>query len=136
MKFYPAIILASFVGLALGGIAGSGLALPTRSVYVVTELDQIIDPAAYDELKKSMGQSAGMEAQMADGRYLVRTEDIAPLDGVAPKAISIISFNNEAKAKEYYENIKDLRAIRMKAAKSRSFIIGVCADRGRLASNC
>jgi uncharacterized protein (DUF1330 family) len=136
MKVYLAIILASLVGLALGGITGSSLALPTRSVYVVTELDEITDSAAYDELKKSMGPSAVIEAQMADGRYLVRTEDIAALDGVAPKAIVIIAFGNEAKAKAYYDNIKDVRAIRMKAAKSRSFIIGVCSDRGTLASNC
>jgi uncharacterized protein (DUF1330 family) len=136
MKMYWAMSLASTVGLALGGIAGSSLALPTRSVYVVTELEQITDPAAYDQLKKTMGPSAVVETQMADGRYLVRTEDIAALDGAAPKAISIISFNNEAKAKEYYENTKDVRGIRMKAANSRSFIIRVCSDRGRWVSNC
>ena len=61
-------------------------------------------------------------AQIADGRYLARTENILALDGAAPKAIAIISFDSEAKAKAYYENSKDLTSARMKVGTTRSFI--------------
>ncbi len=134
MKVYWMIVLAAAVGLGMGLIGGFGLAAPVRTALVVIELDQITDMAAYESLKKSMSMQAVVEAQFEDGRYLARSEDITALDGDAPKGIVIISFDTAAKAKAYYENTKEITAMRMKAAKSRAFIAGVCLDRGKLAS--
>ncbi len=136
MKVRWAIIIAIGVGLGLGGVAGFSLAAPSKSAYLLIELDQITDAATFDALKHSMSMQAAVEAQMANGRYLARTEDIAALDGIPPKAVVIIAFDSEAKAKAYYENIKQITAMRVKAAKSRSFIVGVCSERGRLSTGC
>ena len=135
MKILYATTLALAIGLGLGVIATRGLAAPTRSVYVVVELDEITNADQYEALKK-MGPKAAVETQFADGRYLARTENVTALDGTAPKAIAIIAFDNDAKAKAYYQNSKEITAMRMKAAKSRSFIVEVCLDRGLLVPNC
>ena len=76
------------------------------------------------------------EAQFEDGRYLARTENVTGLDGTAPKAIIIIAFDNEAKAKAYYDSSKEITAMRMKATKSRAFIVSVCTEGGKLLPNC
>jgi uncharacterized protein (DUF1330 family) len=127
--------LAIAIGLALGVIATRGLAAPTRTVYVVIELDEITDADHYEALKK-MAPRGAVEAQFADGLYLARTENVTALDGTAPKAIVIIAFDNAAKAKAYYESSKEITAMRMKATKSRSFIVEICSERGKLVPNC
>jgi uncharacterized protein (DUF1330 family) len=135
MKLRLAITFGA-IGLMLGPIGGFGLAAPTRSAYVVIELDQITDTATYEALKQSMGMQAVVETEMANGRYLARTEDVAALDGTPPKAVALIAFDNDAKAKAYYENTKEMTAMRMKAAKSRAFLVQVCSERGKLLLNC
>ncbi len=134
MKVRWAITLATAIGLGLAVIGGFSLAAPTRSVYVVIEFDKITDAATYDALKKSMAPQAVVETQLADGRYLARTENVIPLDGTPPKAIVIIAFDSEAKAKAFYENTKEITAMRMKAAESRSFIVRLCSERGNLST--
>ena len=124
------------IGLGLAAFWGVSLAAPAQSVYVVIELDQITDADAFDVLKKSMGPRAVIETQYADGRYLARSEDITALDGDSPKAIVIIAFDNQAKAKAFYENTKEITAMRMKAAKSRAFVVTVCTERGSLLGGC
>jgi uncharacterized protein (DUF1330 family) len=83
-----------------------------------------------------MGMQAVVETEMANGRYLARTEDVAALDGTPPKAVASIAFDNDAKAKAYYENTKEITAMRMKAAKSRAFVVQVCSERGKLLLSC
>jgi uncharacterized protein (DUF1330 family) len=128
------LVLGIMFGSAI--IGGAGSAVSTRSVFVVTEIDQITDNAGYDALKKAMAPRAVVEAQLADGRYLARTESVAALDGNPPKAIIILSFDSDAKAKTYYEGVKEITAERMKATKSRSFIVAICSERGALSSGC
>jgi len=136
MKIRWAINVVIVIALGLAAIWGVSLAAPAKSVYVVIELDQITDAAAFDALKKSMGPRAVVETQHADGRYLARSEDITSLDGDSPKAIVIIAFDNQAKAKAYYENTKEITAMRMKAAKSRAFIVTLCSERGSSLAGC
>ncbi len=135
MKFHRAITFAMGLGLVIGAIAGSSLAVPSRSVYVVIELDQITDANGYEALK-SESMQAVVGAQMTDGRYLARTDEISALDGTPPKAIVIIAFESEAKARTFYENEKDTTARRMKVSRSRSFIVNVCSIDGKLSSSC
>jgi uncharacterized protein (DUF1330 family) len=122
------------VGIALGGLTTFTLAGPTRSVYVVTEVDEITDSDNFESLKKAM--TGVVEAEFQDGRYLARTQNITALDGAAPKAIVIIAFDSEAKAKAYHDNIKELSAVRMRTSKSRSFMVGLCSERGKLLAHC
>jgi uncharacterized protein (DUF1330 family) len=123
MKIRYAMALAIAVGLGLGVIGARGFAAQAkRSVYVVTEVDAITDTDSYKAIMK-MDPANVAEAKYVDGRYLASNEKIIPLDGTAPKAIVIIAFDNVVKAKAYYDNTKEIAAMRMKATKSRSFIV-------------
>jgi uncharacterized protein (DUF1330 family) len=135
MKIWYALTLAVAVGSGLGIIATRGLAAPTRAVYVVTELEEITDADRYEALQ-TMTMRGAIEAQFEDGRYLARTENVTALDGTAPKAIVIIAFDNEAKAKAYYNSSKEITATRKKATKSRSFLVERCTEQGKLVANC
>jgi|SRR6185437_2490937 uncharacterized protein (DUF1330 family) len=135
MKIRYAITLAVAIGLGLTVIATYGLAAPARKVYIVIELNEITDAGQYEALKK-MGARATVEAQFEDGRYLARTENVTPLDGTAPKAIVVVAFDNEAKAKAFYDSSKEITAMRMKATKSRAFIVDVCTEGGKLLPDC
>jgi uncharacterized protein (DUF1330 family) len=135
MKNWYVLTLAIAIGLGLGIIATRGLAAPTRAVYVVTELDEITDAGQYESLQ-TMAMRGAIEAQFEDGRYLARTENVTALDGTAPKAIVILAFDNEAKAKAYYNSSKEITATRMRATKSRSFLVERCTDQGKLVPNC
>jgi uncharacterized protein (DUF1330 family) len=135
MKIRHPITVAVAVGLGLTILATYGLAAPTRKAYVVIELDEITDADHFEVLKK-MGSQATVEVGVQNGRYLARTENVTALDGTPPKAIVIIAFDNEAKAKAYYDNSKEITAMRTKTTKSRAFIVDVCSDRGKLSQDC
>jgi uncharacterized protein (DUF1330 family) len=135
MKIRYPIALAVAIGLGLTVIATYASPAPTRKVYIVIELDEITDADHYEALKK-MGARASVEAEFEDGRYLARTENVTALDGTAPKAIVVVAFDNEAKAKAFYDNSKEISAMRMKATKSRAFIVEVCTEGGKLLPNC
>jgi uncharacterized protein (DUF1330 family) len=109
--------------LGLGAIASRGLAAQDRrAVYVVIDVNEITDADGFKALVK-MGPSSIVEVKDADGRYLARTENITALDGAAPKSFAIIAFDSVEKAKAYYDNMKQTTAMRIKATKSRSFIV-------------
>jgi uncharacterized protein (DUF1330 family) len=130
------VILGVTTILALGAMREVGSALPIRPVYLVVEINEIINTAEYEVLKKAMGPRAVVETQFANGRYLARTEDTVPLDGPAPRAIVIIAFDSESKAKSFYDATKEITALRLKASNSRSFIVGRCSEGGTLSSGC
>ena len=135
MKIRYAVTFSIAIGLGLGVIATRGLAAPTRAAYVVIEIDEITDADQFEALKKIAARGV-VDAKFADGRYLADTRNVTALDGTAPKAIAIIAFDNEAKAKAYYDGSKEITALRMKATKSRSFIVEICSERGKLVPNC
>jgi len=128
-------VITLLIGFGIGAlITPVSFAALTRSVYVITEVDDIVDASQYSALKDAM---AGIvEAQFQDGRFLARSDNITPLDGPAPKAIAIIAFESEAKARAYHENMRDLSAARAKASKARSFMVSLCTERGKLAADC
>jgi uncharacterized protein (DUF1330 family) len=123
MKIQYAVALAVAAGLALGFVAIRGLHAQSKPpVYVVIEINEISDVDGFKAFLK-MDPSNVVEVKDADGRYLVRTENVTALDGTAPKSFVIIAFDNVAKAKAYNDNIKEFAAIRNKTTKSRSFIV-------------
>jgi uncharacterized protein (DUF1330 family) len=123
MKIQYVVALAVATGLGLGSVAIRGLYAQSKSpVYVVIEINEISDVEGFKAFLK-MDPSNVVEVKDADGRYLVRTENVTALDGTAPKRFAIIAFDNAAKAKAYNDNIKEAAAIRIKTTKSRSFIV-------------
>lgn len=56
------------------------------------------------------------------GRYVVRSQNITAVDGVAPKRFVVIAFDTPEHAKAFSER-SDAQAIRAKTTKSRSFLV-------------
>jgi len=136
MKIWHTTALVIAVGLGLGFVATHGFAAqPKRAVYVVVEADEITDASRYEAMKKR-GPANIVEAKFVNGRYLARTENVTSLDGTAPKGIVIITFDNAAKAKAYYDNTKETTAMRFEGTKSRAFLVEVCLVRGQLLPSC
>jgi uncharacterized protein (DUF1330 family) len=123
VRIQYAVALVIAIGFGLGAIASRGLAAQDkRTVYVVIDVNEITDADGFKALVK-MGPSSIVEVKDEDGRYLARTENITALDGTASKAFAIIAFDSVEKAKAYYDNMKQTTAMRIKATKSRSFIV-------------
>jgi uncharacterized protein (DUF1330 family) len=123
MRIQRTIALAVAVGLSLGVIATWSLAAQAkRTFYVVIEVDEITDADSYKAMTK-MGPANIVEVKHADGRYFVRTDNLAALDGVAPKRFVMIAFDSMEKANGFYQNTKEMTAMRIKATKSRAFIV-------------
>ena len=123
MRIQRTIALAVAVGLSLGVIATWSLAAQAkRTFYVVIEVDEITDADGYKAMTK-MGPANIVEVKHADGRYFVRTDNLAALDGVAPKRFVMIAFDSMDKANGLYQNTKEMTAMRIKATRSRAFIV-------------
>ena len=123
MRIQRTIALAVAVGLSLGVIATWSLAAQAkRTFYVVIEVDEITDADGYKAMTK-MGPANIVEVKHADGRYFVRTDNLAALDGAAPKRFVMIAFDSMDKANGLYQNTKEMTAMRIKATKSRAFIV-------------
>jgi len=123
MRTRFAVVLVVAIGLGLGAIASRGLAAQAKPpVFVVVDVNEITDADGFKALLKT-GPANIVEVKGEDGRYLARTDNITALDGIAPKAIAIIAFDSVEKAKAYYDNMKSTTAKRIKATKSRAFIV-------------
>jgi len=125
MKLQHALTLALGIGLGIGaGFLSYRLhAAPTVPVYVVIEVDQITDAEAFKQNVVTKNATAIVEAQYEDGRYIARTDTVASLDGAPPRYLTILQFQNAQKAQAYYANMKEITAARLKASKSRAFIV-------------
>ncbi|MGB9043937.1 MAG: DUF1330 domain-containing protein [Pseudolabrys sp.] len=123
MRIQHTIALAVVVGLGLGVIATRGLAAQAkRTFYVVIEVDEINDADGYKAMTK-IGPTNIVEVKHADGRYLVRTNNLVSLDGAPPKRFVMIAFDSMERANGFYQNTKEMTAMRIKATKSRAFIV-------------
>ena len=123
MRIQHTIALAVAVGLGVGVIATRGLAVQAkRTFYVVIEVDEITDADGYKAMTK-IGPANIVEVKHADGRYLARTDNLGALDGAAPRGFVMIAFDSMDKAIGFYQNTKEMTAMRIKATKSRAFIV-------------
>jgi len=123
MRIQHTIALAVVVGLGLGVIATRGLAAQAkRTFYVVIEVDEITDADGYKAMTK-IGPTNIVEVKHADGRYLVRTNNLVSLDGAPPKRFVMIAFDSMERANGFYQNTEEMTAMRIKATKSRAFIV-------------
>jgi uncharacterized protein (DUF1330 family) len=123
MKTSFKLAIALVAGAVAGGMAGQGLrAQTTPPTYVVTDISEITDP---DGFKAVLAKAAPSSVGEFGGRYVMRTENIVPVEGVAPKRFVVIAFDSLEKSKAWLasENQKEIRAMRDKTTKSRQFIV-------------
>ena len=110
-------VSTSLLGAALGAAAVTALwAQAAPPVYLVIDISEISDKAAMS--------AAVSSAPPANA--LVRTQKATQLDGSpAPARFVILQFENEAKAKEWFNSpgTAAISAVRLKATKSRAFLV-------------
>jgi uncharacterized protein (DUF1330 family) len=113
-----AIALAAAVALsAVAGTGSSAQSLPPT--YFVVDFSEITDPEGF----KAPAAKATPEILAGfGGKYMVRSQNITAVEGVAPKRLVIIAFDTPEHAKAWAEQ-PDPRAIRAKTTKSRSFLV-------------
>jgi len=115
------LTLAVLAGVVLGATAIQGLNAQSKPLaYIIAEVD-VTDAAVYQtyvDRNTPIVQSAG-------GRFLSRGENLAALDGMAPKRFAIFQFDNMEKAKAYRDSAayKELIPVRDRSSKYRSFIV-------------
>ena len=123
MKANLKLAVALGAGAVVGGMAVQGLRAQTSPPsYVVVDISDITDPEGY---KAIISKSAPSSIAQFGGKYVIRTENIVAVEGVAPKRFVVIAFDNVEKSKAWIDsrNQKEIRAIRDKTSKSRQFIV-------------
>jgi uncharacterized protein (DUF1330 family) len=123
MKASPKPAMAIAVGIAIGGAAVQGLhAQAGPPAYVVTYISDITDPEGF----KALPPKTGPETLMPfGGKYIIRTDKIAALEGTTPKRFVVIAFDTVEHAKAWKESAasKEASAIRAKTTKSNQFLV-------------
>jgi uncharacterized protein (DUF1330 family) len=125
MKTRYTVALSIVAGAALGGAAIQGLhAQGTKPGYAVVDISEVTDPEAFKGITSNPTTTPSGMAPLG-GRYIVRTENITPLDGTPPKRFVVIQFDSVEKAKAWNATpqLAEINAIRAKATKSRSFVV-------------
>ena len=112
-------------GVALGATAINGLNAQSKPpTYVVIDIAEVTDPDGFKAVTNSNAIAAPRTAALG-GRYVIQTETTTALDGIPPKRFVVIAFDSKEKAQSWNDSpeIKAVRAIRLKTAKSSSFIV-------------
>jgi uncharacterized protein (DUF1330 family) len=89
--------------------------------YAIVDISEISDPATF----KTLLPIAGKANDQFGGKFIVRTENIAALDGTPPKRFVVIAFDSMDKAKAWDKSSLqgEVNAIRKKSTKSRTFLV-------------
>jgi uncharacterized protein (DUF1330 family) len=106
----------------LGAAAIEGLhAQATPPAYSVVVIRKVNDADAFKPVVLEKGPVA---AEAAGGKFVIRTDKITSLDGMAPVRYVVIQFDNMEKAMAWHnsEAQKEVDAIRMKSTDSLLFI--------------
>jgi uncharacterized protein (DUF1330 family) len=118
-------VLAVLAGVVIGALAVKGLhaRAPSASklpAFYIAEFE-VSDP---EGLKPSSARGAST-LEPFGGRFIVRAGKIAPLEGEALKGLVVIAFESMEKAQAWYDSptYQEIKPIRHKAAKSRTFIV-------------
>jgi uncharacterized protein (DUF1330 family) len=124
MKTNPKLIIATLVGISVGGIGGiaiRGQQVKTAPGYLIAEVE-VTDP---DKLQ-NYAEKVQETLTPFHYHFVVRSSKVQALEGNAPRSrFVIIAFDSAEKAHEWYDSpaYAAIRPIRQSAAKSRVFIV-------------
>ena len=124
MKMQYAVSVAALFGSFLGAVAVQGLHAQTKPpVYLVTEIN-VTDPEAYgrDYAPKAQAsiKAAGGRAVALGGAAGAGANRITPVEGEAPKRVSITVWDNAEKM-QAWRNGADYKAMRQIGDKYATF---------------
>jgi uncharacterized protein (DUF1330 family) len=112
-------------GALFGAFAVNGLNAQSKSpgAYAVVDIGEMTDANLFREQLLPKVTPATVAA--FGGRYLVRSENAVAIDGTPPKRFVVIAFDSMDKAKAWSASPgqKEVDTIRMKATKSRQFLV-------------
>ncbi len=118
-------VLTVFAAVVMGAIALKGPHAPAPSAsklpaFYISEFE-VTD----SEGLKPYSARVASTFEPFGGRYIVRGGTIAPLEGEAPKGRIVIAFESMEKAQGWFNSptYQEIKPIRHKAAKSRTFIV-------------
>jgi uncharacterized protein (DUF1330 family) len=115
--------LAVLAGFAVGATnIGRLQAQPKPPAFVIIDITETNDADAYIKAVSAAEPNATMSA---GGHFIVRTSAPIALDGDPPNRFVVIAFDSGEKAKAWYNSqaVKEVNAVRMKATKSRAFMV-------------
>jgi uncharacterized protein (DUF1330 family) len=123
MKTNHKIMLAALAGALIGAAGASVIHAQQAKVapgYVIAEVE-VTDLATF---QKYAEQVPGTLAPFG-GHFAVRGGKITPVEGDAPKRVTVIAFDSAEKAKAWEDSpaYGAIRPIRQSSAKSRIFIV-------------
>jgi len=122
-KLFIAVVAGVLAG-AVGDSAIHGQQVKTPPVFVISEANEITDPAAI----KNYGAKVGETFTPFNGHYhfVVRGGKTESLDGDAPpQGIVVIQFDNSEQAHAWYNSpaYAAIKPIRQAATKGRMFVV-------------
>jgi uncharacterized protein (DUF1330 family) len=120
MKSSQKFAIALVATVAVSAFAGKGSSAQSLPpTYFIVDFSEITDPEGF----KALASKATPEILAGfGGKYMVRSQNITAVEGVAPKRFVIIVFDTPEHAQAWADQ-PDTRAIRAKTAKSRSFLV-------------
>jgi uncharacterized protein (DUF1330 family) len=91
----------------------------------VVDISNVTDPEAWKAVGGRSNAAAAALLKDFGGHYISRTDNITALDGTAPTRFVITRFASVEKANGWYNSPaqKKVNEVRMKATKSRAFIV-------------
>jgi uncharacterized protein (DUF1330 family) len=114
--------LALSLGAVIGGAIVTGLkAQGTPAAYAVIDVTEVTDPQTFNTVLAST--PVGLVPY--GGRYVIRTDKVIALEGAPPKRFVVIAFDTVDRAQRWSVSapVKEINAIRSRAAKWRAFIV-------------
>ena len=118
---YP-VAFALCLGALLGATIATGLrAQGTPQAFAIIEVAEILDSSTFDKVL----QSTPIGLVPFNGRYIVRSDKILPLEGTPPKRFVVIAFDTLERAQRWSASspVKETNTIRRGAAVWRSFLV-------------
>ncbi len=116
------MILAALTGAAMGAAGAAAIHAQAKTApgYVVAEVE-VTDAAKFQEYAQKVPAIVAAHG----GHYMIRGGAITPLEGEAPKRLTVIAFDSVEKAKGFEDSPEygAVRPIRQGAAKSTVFIV-------------
>lgn len=123
MKSSHKLAIALVAGVVIGGASVQGpRARGTQPAYVIVDISEITDPEGF----KALPAKATADSLVPfGGKYLIRTEKITALDGIAPKRFVVIAFDSVEQAKTWKASASSraVDVIRNKTTKSSQFLV-------------
>ena len=124
MKANYRLALMLVASAALGAAAVTGLKAQSKPpVYAVIDISEVTDVEAFMKAVSATEPNATLSV---GGRFIIRSTKPVALDGAPPPSrFTVIAFDTEEKAKAWSNSpaIKALDAVRLKATKSRAFMV-------------